>query len=236
MGCLSWTFAAAFVIGSTAVGCLSTCQARDIADYTDLDLGKHGIELVKPRKDPKSGFVVGGINDTGSLRTLSELAGRRIADLERDMRPGAPVKGGSDAGFLGPDESLLEVLVTDNEFVVDQKKLTHQGIAKHLHALGVIASLSSGREFLYHGRHFRTEYFPSRGYQFSPFNDGTKTNADASVTNVATGKQIKFSLLVPYMIERYGFYEGQGTPYRVDPKQVLEVLDFLEPAAKTTCE
>ena len=32
------------------------------------------------------------------------------------------------------------------------------------------------------------------------------------------------------MIERYGFYEGKGTPYRVDPAKVLEVFDFVKPA------
>jgi hypothetical protein len=31
------------------------------------------------------------------------------------------------------------------------------------------------------------------------------------------------------MIERYGFYEGKGTRYRVEPRAVLEVLDFLKP-------
>jgi hypothetical protein len=31
------------------------------------------------------------------------------------------------------------------------------------------------------------------------------------------------------MIERYGFYEGKGTPYRVEPGKVLEVLDFIKP-------
>jgi hypothetical protein len=34
------------------------------------------------------------------------------------------------------------------------------------------------------------------------------------------------------MIERYGFYEGRGTSYRVEPRQVLEVFDFLKERAK----
>ena len=38
--------------------------------------------------------------------------------------------------------------------------------------------------------------------------------------------------LVPLMIERYGFYEGTGTPYRVDPQQILKVLDFLKSNSK----
>jgi hypothetical protein len=32
------------------------------------------------------------------------------------------------------------------------------------------------------------------------------------------------------MIERYGFYEGKGLRYRVEPAQILEVFDFLKPA------
>jgi hypothetical protein len=30
------------------------------------------------------------------------------------------------------------------------------------------------------------------------------------------------------LIERYGFYEGKGTVYRLDPKNVIECFDFLE--------
>ena len=34
------------------------------------------------------------------------------------------------------------------------------------------------------------------------------------------------------MIERYGFYEGTGTPYRVAPRDIMAVLDFLKPKDK----
>jgi hypothetical protein len=34
------------------------------------------------------------------------------------------------------------------------------------------------------------------------------------------------------MVERYGFYEGKGTRFRVDPRAIVEVLDFLAPAKK----
>ena len=41
-------------------------------------------------------------------------------------------------------------------------------------------------------------------------------------------KSIRYGLLVPFMVERYGFYEGKGTPYRVEPRQVIEVFDFVQ--------
>lgn len=205
--------------------------AGELLDYTEFDLESAGIKTVAPTKDPKTGFVVGGKNETKLFRKLTEINGRTIAKIEADMRPGAKTEVGSDAGFLGKDERLLEVLASDNQLVVDDLKLTHQQIARHLHALGAIAShleaMRKPPEFRYHGRRFRVELQHSRGYQLSPFHDGTKHSSNATVTNLDNKATVSYALLVPFMIERYGFYEGQGTEYRVDPLAVVKVLDFL---------
>jgi hypothetical protein len=150
------------------------------------------------------------------------------------MRPGAKSKVGSEKGFLGPDERLLNVLATDNRYVVDELGLTHQELAKHLHVLARIGSMFTNQEFLYHGRRFKVTGMDrfSAGYQLSAFHDGTKANQEATVHNLDNGKKIAYSLLVPHMIERYGFYEGKGTPYRVDPATVVEVFDFLKRKGK----
>src|SRR5262249_28320439 len=97
--------------------------------------------------------------------------------------------------------------------------------------LGAIALKEAG-EFVYHGRRFKASGRLSAGYQLSPFKDGTKTSAEATVVNVATGKRLSYSLLVPDMVERDGVYEGTGSGYRVDPHDIVAVLDFLEPRDK----
>jgi hypothetical protein len=198
-----------------------------------LDLGTHAMKPVVPKKDPKTGFVVGGKNETALIRALTELNGRPIADLEKDMRPGAPGQVGSTAGFLGKDESLLDVLAADNAFVVETQGLTHQELAKHLHAMGQIAWWQmkykcEKKVFLYHGRRFQVEAICWKGYQYSPFKDGTKTDCDVTVKNLDTGKEFGYSMLMPELVARYGFYEGSGTSYRVDPRTVLDVFDFLQ--------
>jgi hypothetical protein len=208
-------------------------QASKLADYTNAKLSDLGIELVPAKKDAQTGFVVGGKNSTSLIQSLTELNGRTIAELEADMRPGQA----SGAGFLGKDERLLDVLAADNKFVVEEKKLTHQELAKHLLVVGAVGirhfseAVKEGgspeKAFRYHGREFKVSAALARGHQHSPFEDGTKSNADITVLNVAGGKKLQYSLLVPYMIERYGFYEGKGTKYRVDPRDVLAVLDFL---------
>jgi hypothetical protein len=205
------------------------CRAEDPPDYTRVSPESLGIKLVAPKKDPRTGFVVGGKNPTSRIRKLKEIAGRSIAALEKDMRPGAM----SRAGFLGKDERLLDVMARDNVYVVEKRKLTHQELARHLHALCALAVKHAHREpkeILYHARRFKVKATCYKGSQDSPFKDGTETSCDATVENLGNGKKLSYSLLVPYLIERYGFYEGKGTSYRVDPQKALEVLDFLEPA------
>ncbi len=207
----------------------------DLASF--IDLGKYYVVPVSPKKDEKTGFVVGGKNDTGLIRGLKEINGRTIADLEKDMRPGAKSRVGSTAGFLGADEKLLDVLAADNKYVVDELGLTHQELARHLHAMGTIGfwqmdQKKAESEFLYHGRRFKVRLLLTAGSQPSPFLDETASGANAVVENLDNGKKLDYALLVPYMIERYGFYEGKGTPYRVDPKKMGEVFDFLEKKSK----
>jgi hypothetical protein len=217
----------------------ATAHADDPKDYRDVPPAELGIELVKEKKDPKTGFVIGGKNPTKLIRGLTELNGRSIADLEKDMRPGAPGETGSRAGFLGKDESLLAVLAADNTYVVDELGLSHQALARPLRVVALVGlkkwdqAIRARKQppadpITYHGRRFAVTVHVSKGFQVSPFQDGTKTNVEADIVNVATGKKLSYSLLVPDMIERYGFYEGKGTSYRVDPKQVIEVFDFLK--------
>jgi hypothetical protein len=216
-----------------AAGILIWLFRTTVPDHTSASLEQLGIPPVVPAKDPKTGFIVGGQNPTALLRNLTEINGRTIAELEAEMRPGNRSETGSVAGFLGPDEALLDVLAMDNEFVADRHGLTHQELARHLHLVGAIALKhvpwgdSKEYEFRYHGRLMSVARQSWKGLQFSPFLDGTSTDTDVTVTNRTHGKQLKYSLLVPYMIERYGFYEGKGTPYRVEPRDVLEVFDFL---------
>ncbi len=201
-------------------------------DYTTVAPEKLGVRPVPPQKDAATGFVVGGKNPTALVRKLPQLAGRKVAALEKDMRPGVA----SRAGFLGKDERLLDVLAADNAYVVDELGLTHQELARHLRVVGAIARKyaaagKADKEFAYHGRRYKVRAEFYRGYQESPFEDGTKTNCNVTVRNLTNGKALHYSLLVPEMIERYGFYEGKGTPYRVEPRAILEVFDFI-PKAK----
>ncbi len=180
---------------------------------------------IVPKEDP-GGMLIGGVNSSNAIRRLKSINGVTIADLERRMRPGSKAANGSLSGFLGEDEKLLDILVADNEFI-RTRGLEHRQLAIPLMQisnraaeLGILRPV----EFEHAGTKWRVVVRASRGYQYSPFDDDTKTNADFEVTNLGNGQTLKFSGLVPLMIERYGFYEGKGTPYRVEPSDVIKLL------------
>ena len=219
---------------SFAIGlCLLCVTARadddsKLHDYTNLDADFQQRQLAfKPKKDPKTGFIVGGMNTTETIRGLKEINGIKIADLEASMRPGKLSK----AGFLGDKERLLEIMAADNDWVV-KTRLTHQEIARHLRVLSRVSRRES-KPFIYHGTRLRATFFQYDGFQESPFNDGTKASTDVALENLDNGEWIRYSSLVPMMVERYGFYEGKGTSYRVDPKAVVKALPFLTAKKQT---
>lgn len=208
-------------------------DCEPLQDFTTIKLEDYGFKPVEPQKDAKTGFIVGGKNKTELIKKLTEINGKSIAELETAMRPGAA----SQAGFLGKEEKLLDVMTGDNKFVVDELGLTHQELARHLNAMAAVwdwqfKNNQEEAEFLYHGQRFKIKVVSTRGYQDSPFGDGTKSGANATVYDLTSGKMLEYGLLVPYMIERYGFYEGKGTNYRVDPRKVIEVFDFLKKKEK----
>jgi hypothetical protein len=174
-------------------------ELKPLKDFTNINLEEFGIKRVEPKKDAKTGFVVGGKNPTTLIKDLTEINGRTIAELEKQMRPGAKGLEGSRAGFLGPEERLLEVLAEDNRYVVDELGLTHQELAKHLHVMARIGLKFNNQEFLYHGRRFKVTGMDiaTAGSQFSPFFDGTQASQVARVWNLDNGKGIGYSLLVP---------------------------------------
>src|SRR6478735_2393880 len=149
----------AVVVLVLAAGQLLAVAVDDF--QTGQDLSNISVPTFSPETDAKTGFVVGGKNATSLIKGLTELNGRTIDSLEKDMRPGA----WASKGFLGNDDRLIDTLVEDNHYIVDQLGLTHQEIAKNLRAIGAAAEKAKGQEFRYQGRRFKATLRASRWYQ-----------------------------------------------------------------------
>lgn len=162
--------------------------------------------------------IVGGMN----VSEWSKNSGISFQQLKEDLKP----DNSSSAGFLGTTESLEKVLTEDHEFVVHQMGLSHLALAQPLFDIQKLDPDGKG-QVVYRNYSYSVKTETWRGIQMSPFHDRTVTNVDITVTLKSTGKTIRFSGLLPEMIIRYGFYEGKETPYRLDPREILEVFPFL---------
>ena len=148
------------------------------------------------------------------------------------MRPSAKSDVGSTAGFLAPQEKLRDVLVVDSQNVVDELCLTHQELAKHLHpnrSHRAMAGVGAQKARVRVRQPRPAIQSDNAGLErvsavAVPGRDPEQYRRNGRKPR--RGKKLTYGLLVPYMIERYGFYEGKGTSYRVDPRQVVEVFDF----------
>ncbi len=205
-------FRARYISASPAGG----CEISSLHYLREPSPAELGIAPFSERRED-SGFVVGGRNSSDTIRDLKAINNIPIGDLEKSMRPDAL----SDAGFLGRNESLLEVLVADNDFV-QRAGLTHQQIAEPLK----YAIAYPQPRFTWRGTPMVVVKHAWRGSQLSPFKDGTSACEDIEIMNLANGRYIRCSRLLPHMIERYGFYEGKGTSYRLDPRDVISTFNL----------
>lgn len=163
--------------------------------------------------------------DFSAIKKLTQINGIPIATLEKRMRPDQY----SYAGFLAPGQRLLKVLADDNR-LLRELKVEPRELASLLElARRYFAQKTLGKTlFTLQDILFEVKGASYRGAQESPFDDGTSSSFDIEVTNLDNQQSIRFSGLLPELIWRYGFFEGPGTPYRLDPEKVVEVFSFLK--------
>ncbi|HEY4034395.1 MAG TPA: hypothetical protein VGL94_10575, partial [Ktedonobacteraceae bacterium] len=170
------------------------------SESADFQETTHSAEKTDSLEKPTSKFRIGHMNSIESIRNLQSINGITIENLEARMRPSCD----SGAGFLGSNESLREVLIKDTKTVTEMG-LTHQEMAEFLR---LFSKEQKGRSE-HNGKEYFRYFIQWRGYQVSPFRDGTNASADHTVINLENGARIEFSELLPEMIDRYGFYEGK---------------------------
>ncbi len=201
---------------------------RDLADISDQEL-RWDLPQVQTQEGD---HFIGGFNVSAWERTKPKDF---FADKGKEEAPSlAKLKGrlnpgkSSGAGFLGEREKFEDVLAADHKHVTEDLKLTHQALAEPLLKMMAAHYFGFPDEFTYMGYRYKWSEVGWMGSQFSPFNDGTSASHDITLTNLDSGATLTFSALVPHMIYRYGFYEGKGTSYRVEPDAILNLLPFLK--------
>ena len=146
------------------------------------------------------------------------------------MRPG----NFSQAGFLGPTESLAHVLDTDAH-TLSELGVNAQALADRLGQL-LEAAVASKQTVTRLG-HYEVRLQRYKGVQICPFAPQPHENPcpagggvrfasiDWDIRNTRTGSRTSGPGLIVHLIAAHSFFEGPQSPYRVAPRALAEVLE-----------
>lgn len=224
-----------------------------------------------PHKD-SNGFLVAGVNGNQDIERLLGITGVSFETLSERAYPNGgsshslqkrPAKENwqslsfpyirkSGPGLIAKDQTIKQLLLNDNQFVVEAG-LNHQEVATPL-LLAMRDFEESGFKntvFKFNGREFKFDAFrmggayglkslqklddsstfrsgwgAKDGVQGSPFNDEIFSNYEFTITDLQTGKTLKGDGLTPHLIYRYGFY--QGGEFRMPPERIIDFFHLLE--------
>jgi hypothetical protein len=140
--------------------------------------------------------------------------------IQRGMRPGILTRD----GLLGHDtRNLLDILV-DDAANVGRLGVTHEEIAQRMRELRDAGAAGLGEP---------TRVDPSlevrvdsaRGRLACPFGHrGLFRKTNTTVRNLDLDREITYTDLGIHMIEAHGFYQGLGSPFRLNPADLARVL------------
>jgi hypothetical protein len=150
---------------------------------------------------------------------------KQTADLDRiqeQMRPGVLTQ----PGFLGPDgRKLADILDADGAAVL-RLGLTHRRIAERLAEFRAAGIAGLGTD-LPVAPHFEVRVDGARGALPCPFgHPGLHDKTFTLIRNLRLGEELACSDLQLHLIAEHGFYEGEGSPYRLAPERLARVLEL----------
>lgn len=127
--------------------------------------------------------------------------------------------------FLGTDLRTLSDIIHQDQLVLEPLGLTNADIADRMAYFTDQAEEGAGPKRV-DGK-FEVEYQEHKGSVLCPFSDNCQaTKSITRVTNLQSGKTVQWSELNIHLIDKHGFYEGEGSPFRVDPVEFAEVLEI----------
>ena len=133
----------------------------------------------------------------------------------------------SKEGFRGNDSRTPEEIIkADRETLaglgIDNKKIAAalRGVYSAAEgALGNPVEIAAGVSSVHHG---------SRGRIPSPFpEDGTFQKGEAVISDKSSGASFCITPLSINLIEKHGFFQGKGSPYRIEPDLAARILHLL---------
>ncbi|MBA7467640.1 MAG: hypothetical protein GH155_05180 [Spirochaeta sp.] len=146
----------------------------------------------------------------------------QMKKIEADMQPGVITLH----GFLGRDERDLITIIDADNAAVMRLGLTHEQIAARMEELSREGLKGLG-EFIGSESGFEVKVDSVRGKLPCPFgHPGIFAKVNTTVRNLKLGREITYTMLNSHLIGEHGFYEGKGSPFRLEPRDLIEILEI----------
>ena len=180
---------------------------------------------------------------------IQDLTADQIAQIQSGMLP----NGLSEEGFLGPSDDLATVIQADTSVLRDLG-ITHKQVGDRLDSLmgqamwqwelatkkgiGYFDARESGAIVDAKLRITAQGWAGSQSWPFPKkdakniFETCGSGSMDYTITNQQLDTRIKFPSLIAHLVRDHHFFEG-STPYRLDPREAVAVLD-LKPGVDYT--
>ena len=141
--------------------------------------------------------------------------------IQRQMAPGVITLD----GFLGTDTRKLIDILNGDDAIVRRAETTHEQIAQRMQYFRD-AGLDGLGEFMTIDNHFDVRVDSVRGKLPSPFGGpGMYEKVNTTVINKHSGRQVTYTDLHIHFVRDHGFYEGKGSPFRLEPEELIAVLE-----------
>jgi hypothetical protein len=134
----------------------------------------------------------------------------------------------SASGFLGNDARTVEEIISEDISALKAFNVTHEDVAlflKDIHQKAR-AAFGNGIEIT---QSVTATHFESRGKIPSPFvGDGVFEKGETVVENKKIKLQFSITDLSIMLIDKHAFFQGKGSPYRIEPSVVAELIKSLK--------
>lgn len=128
-------------------------------------------------------------------------------------------------GFLGEDTRPLEEIVQEDLEELNAMGLTAQKLAERMEQLTALGLKGHGMAVEAEGYSLEVEEFMGR--MPCPFRDGKRlAKRNTVATRLADGAQMSWTDASIHLIGQHGFFQGLGSPYRLEPVALARFLGF----------
>jgi hypothetical protein len=148
----------------------------------------------------------------------------RRAPLEEQMYSHLGPSRFSAMGFLGEDARDFEDILADDARTLERLGVSKERLVQELREVYEQA-LQAGGDPVRAGTGSFAECLECRGRVPSPFpGEGTFAKHQVRVFRDDGAASLVITPLALHLIERHGFFQGVGSPFRIDPAQAVSVL------------